>query len=289
MNGGILSRPSMKIAAVYCVYNEADYIEYSIRSVAPSVERVIINLGMAPWNAYNANARADFGARDRTEDIVDRLARDNPKIVVIKGIWDSEVAQREAGMSSCVESGCDYYFLVDGDEVYRGDHLQAIRDEIERHPEVGTFQIKCTVLWRSFKYRIPYWGVQWTPWRIFKITRQRPFAGLRLPYRCRVTGPNRTNSLGPRYLIPPERAIFYHLGYARTNVRMQLKLGTSEGRTGFLSHWYDRVWLRWPSDRSMLNLSPVDPPSLPQAVYVEPADLQEVLRDHPYWNWEIIQ
>ena len=278
----------MRIAAVYCIYNEEDYIEYSIRSVYDFVDQIVINLGMAPWNAYNASARADFGDRDRTEDIVDRLARDHPKIVVVKGIWDSEVAQREAGMSSCVESGCDYYFLVDGDEVYRSDHLQAIRDEIERHPEVGTFQIKCTVLWRSFNYRIPYWGVKWTPWRVFKITRSYRRLGFPLPYRCRFTGPNRTNSIGPRYLIPPERAVFYHLGYARTDSRMRLKLGTSEGRAQFIDGWYERVWLNWPQDRSMKNLQPVDPAGLPEALPVDPSDLPAVLRHHPYWNMEII-
>ncbi len=278
----------MKIAAVYCIYNEEDYIEYSIRSVIDSVDRVVINLGMAPWNAYNASARADFGDRDRTEEIVDRLAEANPKITVVKGTWDSEVAQREAGMSCCVESGCDYYFLVDGDEIYRGDHLQAIRDEMERHPEVGTFQIKCTVLWRSFKYRIPYWGVKWTPWRIFNITRSRRRFGLTLPYQCRFIGPNRTNSLGPRHLIPPEQAVFYHLGYARTNDRMRLKLGTSEGRSQFIDGWYERVWLKWPQERSMKNLQPVDPPGLPEALPVDPSDLPEVLHRHPYWNLEII-
>ena len=153
---------------------------------------------------------------------------------------------------------------------------------------MGTFHLKCDVLWRSFRYRIPYWGVKWVPWRIFRITRSRRVLGIPLPYRCRVTGPNRTNSVGPRYLIPPEKAIFCHLGYARATERMRLKIAASEQQHRFVSDWFDRVWMRWPQDRSMKNLQPVDPDGLPQAIPMDPSDLPEVLRSHPYWNLDII-
>ena len=281
-------RRPVKIAASYSIYNEEEYIAYSIRSVYDFVDRIIICLGMAPWSAYNPQARTAFGRRDRTEEIVDALAKDDPKILVIKDVWDSEVAQRQTAMDSCLNAGMDYYFLVDGDEFYRRDHLQFIRDEVEAHPEVGTFHIKCAVPWRSFRYRIPYWGVKWIPWRLFKITRSRTFLGLTLPYHCRFIGPNRTNSLGPRYLIPPHQAIFYHLGYARSTERMRLKLAASEGQRHFVDGWLERVWLAWPANRSMKNLQPIDPEGLPEALPVDPGDLPEVLRSHPYWNLEII-
>lgn len=278
----------MKIAACYAVYNEEEYLEVSIRSIAEAVDRIVICLGMAPWSAYNAQARAAFSQRDRTEEIVDRLAKEHPKCIVEKGVWESEVAQRNAAMQRCLEAGMEYYWLVDGDEVYRSDHAQAIREEVARHPEVGTFHIKCAVLWRSFYYRIPPQDVVWVPWRIFKITRSRPVFGLSLPHRCRFIGPNRTNSLGPRYLVPPERAMFYHLGYARSTERLRLRLAASEQQGRFVPGWLERVWLRWPQDRAMTNLSPLDPPSLPQATRWDPHDLPEGLRAHPYWQQEII-
>lgn len=276
------------LAACYAVYNEEEFLEYSIRSVYAAVDRVIVCLGLAPWNAYNPQARELYGRRDTTEAIVDRLARELPNITVIKDIWDSEVAQRQTAMARCVAERIDYFFLVDGDEVYRADHLAFIREQLAAYPAVGTFHIKCTVLWRSFRYRIPYWGVKWTPWRIFQVTRHRCWLGWRLPYQCRVIGPNRANSLGPRHLIPPDRAIFYHLGYARNTERMRLKFGTSEGRSQFQEGWFERVWLKWPSERSMKNLQPVDPEGLPEALPVDPEDLPEVLRAHPYWPMDII-
>lgn len=281
-----MSRPT--IAACYCIYNEEEFITYSIRSVYDAVDRIIICLGTAPWSAYNPAVRAAFAQRDRTEALVETFAAGDPKVIVRKGVWDSEVSQRQTAMEICLAAGMDYYLLVDGDEVYRMDHLQAIREEVEHHPEVGTFHIKCSVLWRSFAYRIPYWGVAWTPWRLFKITRARTVFGLSLPYRCRVIGPNRTNSLGPRALIPPERAIFYHLGFARSTERMRLKLAASEQQRRFIDGWLERVWLAWPQQRTMKNLQPLDPEGLPEAIPYDPSDLPEVLRNHPYWGMDII-
>jgi glycosyltransferase involved in cell wall biosynthesis len=281
-----LKRPT--IGACYCIYNEEEYIAYSIRSIYDFVDQIVICLGTAPWSAYNPGARAAFSQHDRTEEIVRELASGDQKFVVRQGLWDSEVAQRDAAMQYCRGAGLDYCFVVDADEVYRWDHLEAIRDEVEAHPEVGTFYIKCCVLWRSFRYRIPYWGVKHIPWRIFKVTRSRRVLGFEFPYQCRFTGPNRTNSLGPRRLIPPEKAIFYHFGYARATERMRLKLATSEQQRLFIDGWFEKIWLRWPEDRSMKNLQPLDPEGLPEALYVDPTDLPAVMRDHPYWNLDVI-
>lgn len=287
---GILPSTQRRVtmAACYAVYNEEDYLAYSIRSVYPMVDKIVICLGTTPWDAYNPRVRELFAERDRTEQIVDELAARDPKFVVIKGAWSSEIDQRQAAMRYCVEAGFEYYFLVDADEIYRADHLAAIREEVAAHPDVGSFLIRMCVLWRSFRYRIPPEGVKHTPWRIFKVTRHRHLLGIRWPYECRFIGPNRTNSLGPVHLIPPEKAVFYHFGYARTSARMRFKLATSEGRNQFVQGWFDRVWQAWPQDRSMTHLAQVDPPALSRAVAVVPDDLPEVVREHPYWNLEII-
>ena len=118
------------IAACYSIYNEEEFIAYSIRSIYDWVDKIIICLGLAPWSAYNPAVRTQFKDRDRTEAILDGLVKGDEKFIVHKGVWDSEVAQRQMAMESCVQAGMDYYFLVDGDEVYRPDHLQLIREEI---------------------------------------------------------------------------------------------------------------------------------------------------------------
>ena len=280
----------MTIAAVYCVYNEEEYIEYSIRSIHHFVDRIYVLLGQQPYSAYNARAREQFGRPDRTASIVAALANEHPKIRLITGVWNSELEHRNAGVQLCRSEGHAYYFLVDGDEVYRGDHLENLRQDILARPEVGQFIIKCDLFWRSFRYRVPFAELAWMPRRVFKLTRWSSYGKnpLPLPIRSRFIGNNKTNSWGPVYHLDPQRVIFYHFSFARQPEKMREKLRTYSHAHEVLEGWYERVWLRWPANRDMTNLNPIDPPKLPRAVYRDPSDLPGIMRTHPYYHQEII-
>ena len=280
----------MSIAAVYCVYNEEEYIEYSIRSIHDFVDRIFVLLGRMPYSAYNARAREQFQVPDRTEAIIRALAAESPKIGLVTGTWDSELEHRNAGLRLCRRAGMDYYFLVDGDEVYRRDHLENLRQELRAHPEAGQFIIKCDLFWRSFRYRIPADDQAWMPRRVFRMTRWSELgkSHIPVPVPCRFTGNNKTNSRGRVHHIDPRRVIFYHFSFARSPEKMREKLLTYSHAHEILNGWYERVWLRWPGQREMANLNPVDPPKLPRAVFREPSDLPEVMASHPYFHQEII-
>lgn len=277
----------MKIGAVFCVYNEEEYLEYAVRSILPAADRVYILLGRQPYNAYNPAAR-ETSQPDGTEPLVDRLGREHPQITVVKGVWDSEVDHRNAGLELCLEDGMEYHWLVDGDEVYREDHLRNIRRTLETIPKVGTFIIKCHIFWRSFSYRIPAQQMSWRPRRIFKMTRHRWLLGVPLPHRLRFVGQNEMNSLGPVYEFPPETALFYHFSYARNARAMQDKFRTFSHAHEISQDWVERVWKRWPQERGMTHIHPVDPPKFPQALHIPPVDLPELMKSHPYYGREII-
>ena len=281
----------MKIGAVYCVYNEDEYIAYSIRSILDFADRVYVLLGSAPYSAYNAAAREQFRDADQTEAIVRGLAQASPKITLVTGVWDAERDHRNAGLQLCVRDRMDYYFLVDGDEVYRQDHLERLREDLAAHPEASQFIIKCDLFWRSFRYRIPADDLGWMPRRVFKLTRWSALgkSHLPVPIRCRFTGNNKTNSWGAVHHVDPQRAIFYHFSFARRPDKMREKLRTYSHAHEVLDGWFERVWMRWPEQRDMRDLNPVDPPKLPRAVYRDLADLPEVLRTHPYYAQEIIR
>ncbi len=279
-----------RIAAVYCVYNEEEYIEYSIRSIYDFVDQVYVLLGQAPYSAYNPKAREQFPLADGTEAIVAGMVATHPKITLIKGMWDSEIEHRNAGLRLCLKARYDYYFLVDGDEVYRSDHLDNLREDIQQHPEVGQFIIKCDLFWRSFRYRIPADELTWMPRRLFKLTRWSELgkSHIPLPVPCRFTGNNKTNSWGRVYHCDPRRVIFYHFSFARRPEKMREKLMTYSHAHEILNGWYERVWQHWPQQRDMMNLNPVDPPKLPRALLKDVSDLPEVMAAHPYYPQEII-
>ncbi len=277
----------MKVAAVYSVFNEEEYIEYSIRSVRDHVDQVVVNINHRPWRR-DGDAGGRTYAVDRTEAIVRELARHDPKIVVHTGTWFTEVDHRQAGMAYCLAHGFDYYFLVDGDEVYRPEHLAALWEEVRAHPTVGTFQVKCTIFWRGFRYRIPHQAMLWTPWRVFRIARTRRIVGIPFPFQTRFIGDNKTNSPGPCYLVPPERCIFYHFSYARSEAKMRQKITTFSVSDQVLNGWLERVWLTWPSHREMQHVHPMRPEEFPQIEYVEPHDLPAVMAQHPYAHMDTI-
>ena len=285
------SERSQRIAAVYCVYNEEEYIEWSLRSIYDFVDQIFVLLGEGPYRAYNPQAPARFSSTDQTEAIVRRLSSTRPNLHLVKGQWDAELEHRNAGVTLCREAGAQYYFLVDGDEVYRRDHLDNLREEICARPHVGQFIIKCDTFWRSFRYRIPAHELSWMPRRIFKLSRWSRLgkSAIPVPWAARFTGNNKTNSWGGVYHIRPERVIFYHFSYARSPQKMYEKLQTFSHAHEIPNGWYERVWLAWTNNRTMTNLNPVDPPKFPRAIYQDPGDLPEVLREHPYYAQEVIE
>lgn len=281
--------PPPKIAAVFCVYNEEEYLEVAVRSVLPAMDLVLLCLGKGPYTAYSGEGVQAAYPPDGTERIVDGLAAEfSGKIEVIKGNWASQLEHREAGLKRCLQRGMDYYFLVDGDEVYRQEHLERIRRSLAEHPRAGTFIIKCDTFWRSFHYRIPAQELSWRPRRIFKLTRHRRLLGIPFPHRLRFKGINDLNSLGSLYEFPPEEAIFYHFSYARSPSRMREKLATFPHAREILNGWYEKVWAAWPDQREMPDIHPTDPPKFPRAVRRGLDDLPEVMRSHPYYGLDII-
>ncbi len=109
-----------------------------------------------------------------------------------------------------------------------------------------------------------------------------------LPVPCRFTGNNKTNSWGRVYHCDPRRVIFYHFSFARRPSKMREKLMTYSHAHEILNGWYERVWQRWPQQRDMMNLNPIDPPKLPRALFKDLSDLPEVMTAHPYYPQEII-
>ena len=80
-----------RIAAVFCVYNEEEYLGYAVKAILPAVDHVIICLSEAPYTAYRAAADGQFPP-DQTAAIIDELVRAHPsKIQVLRGRWANQI------------------------------------------------------------------------------------------------------------------------------------------------------------------------------------------------------
>ena len=71
--------------------------------------------------------------------------------------------------------------------------------------------------------------------------------------------------------------------------KMHQKITTFSVADQIVRGWYERVWLPWPAQRQMRNIHPMVPEEFPEASRIEPTDLPEVMRAHPYAAVDVIR
>lgn len=121
----------MQLVAYYSIYNEGDFIEYSLRSIYDHVDRIVIIEGA--WKeTYEVN-----GNRRSTDDtlkIIKNFPDPDAKISLFKHNEDSQLKQRNAlwphlwsllGLEDKI-----LMLLVDGDEIWPENQIKKLRSTI---------------------------------------------------------------------------------------------------------------------------------------------------------------
>lgn len=115
----------MDLIAYYSIYNEADFIEYSLKSVCPFVDKTIIIEGA--WKeTYLTNGHKR--STDGTIDIVQKYIKENPNLDI--SIYfhneDTQLEQRNQIWKYLPTKEPFTLLLVDGDEVWEKPELEKI-------------------------------------------------------------------------------------------------------------------------------------------------------------------
>lgn len=109
----------MKLVAVSMVKNEEYWIWYSLTSVYPHVDEILV---------------FDNGSVDRTLEIVRGMDHIADKLTVFEGFGGaSENANRDAILDAARECGATHVLLLDGDEVHVDENLAFCRKLLELH------------------------------------------------------------------------------------------------------------------------------------------------------------
>lgn len=114
------SRPL--VTASYKVFNEAEYLPYSLRAVYPYVDRIDVVEGAVQKNMHCANA--DGSSIDETVSIVKAFPDPDDKIRLVQGKWKSKEHIQNKLLELCESR---WMMFIDGDEVYRRRDLKGIR------------------------------------------------------------------------------------------------------------------------------------------------------------------
>lgn len=149
----------MKLSALYCTYNEEDFIEGSLNLILPFVEEVIV---------------VDNGSTDRTLELIKRFNSDKIKIYDFPR---TEPVDMGAVRSYSLEKSTgDWFIQVDADEYYPPETLLAIREAISNAGEAISFRVKYhNVSWRSGYVQRPFGHY---PDRIYKREVVEKYGGI---------------------------------------------------------------------------------------------------------------
>ena len=253
----------VRIGVGMCVHNEQDYIEFSIRAVYgfADVIAISINTGV-PWGG-------EYEELDSTVDIVSSFPDPSGKIRLHTGQWRNEVEQRNANLDT-IRGDIDYYMVVDADEIYTCEGLRRLRRFIAWRPHIGQFRTRLVTYWKTNPFC-----------RIEPPEPLRAHAVSRVRKDTRFVDLRRTNEFW-RATVPRSVAVCHHFSYARSSEKILQKLRNFSHREEVVPNWYQDAWLRWDSDRELTNLHPTHPWKFRQAVRVEPSELPEVMRSHPF-------
>ncbi|HCY38190.1 MAG: hypothetical protein DKM50_00370 [Candidatus Margulisiibacteriota bacterium] len=264
----------MKFGAIYCIYDDHEYLEISVGPLADKLEKILFTVSDIPWNGKVED-------NSETLTLIKDMAKRYPNIEIVTGHWETDHDQRNSGIEILYSQGIDYAFIIDSDEVYHEQQFADIISFIKLYPDISVFHIEWNTYWKKDYHRI-------FPRENFKpVIAVKTNSFLFTHIRDGITAIKRDGTMVQRtdsatyngMLIPPALAICYHLSYARADEKIKRKIETSPHAGGVSVTWYENIWLKWTLE--MRDIHPVIPSqykrAIPEKRETLPVQLQEFI------------
>jgi hypothetical protein len=181
--------------------------------------RKIVMVSTAPWG--------DRHDRVDNTDLLVALKAHNCE--VHEGYWETEEEQRNEAMSYVNE---DYAWVVDTDEVYQPDQVDAAMSFVSKNHRGDVFYIAQNIYWKTPRYKVEvdhwYAGVAIVR-KTVRFTDKRNFDSA----LCNVVR------------IPEATAICDHMSFVGDDEIMSEKLKYNGHRSEFRKDWFEEVWKKW--------------------------------------------
>ena len=228
------------------------YFRAAIEAMCPQVDTILILYSAKPSQGYTTDLVPP--------DTRDELRQLCPEAVWIEGEWRNEVEHTEAVKTYV--GGYDWLIRFDSDEIFP----PGIVDEMISQANETKFK----------RYRIPFVHF----WRSFsRVCRDSSH-----PIRLERVG-TADNSQTPTLDSKGGKYVVYHGGYAQPTKYIKYKMETSGHKTEWRPNWFKDRWLANAQED-------VHPVMFPTHWHTEDFDknlLPEVLKNHPYFDMEVIE
>jgi glycosyltransferase involved in cell wall biosynthesis len=211
-----------KLIAFYCVYNEAEYLEYSLKSIYDHVDKIVIVEG-AFAETFEANDCAKTST-DGTLNILKNFPDPECKINRLFALPQPQLQQR-GKVFEYIHDDC-WLWLIDGDEVYTEENIKKIKDATTKK-DVGyeSIRINSYVFINDF-----YHYVDIKMPRLFKIKREWQYKFVEPNKLVKFNKQLRQMSALPEIELPD--IFFHHYSYCKSPERFMLKRQERIRQTG---------------------------------------------------------
>jgi glycosyltransferase involved in cell wall biosynthesis len=220
---------SNQLSVLMTVYNEAKFMDYSIRSVLPFVDHLVIVEG-----AYQETINLGVSPRsnDGTLEIIEKYKND-PKVHAIYANELSDKDQRNVGLEYIKQLNHDgWLLLVDGDEVWTEDSLKMVKvaaNNMERSKKMAAYFKSLT-----FVNDFNQYTEQEFP-RLFKLT-----SGAKFVNDNYMTWEDQKLGWSYPHIIKIPYVKYHHYSFCKGSVRFELKKKWWEAR--FTNQEFDYGW-----------------------------------------------
>jgi len=257
----------MKFAACYCVYDDFEFLEASVRSIINDIDKIFFFVSFSRYDGTS-----EEGDNEITLKILENLKKENSdKISIIRDDWKHQLIQRNNAIEHIQSQGFDYCLVIDADEIYNMGEIQILRNFAIRKYNSDVFTTRFYTYFKSLKYRIH--PLQ----KLMALTLIK--TNVRLD-RTRGVAKDSYKVLN----ISEDKICWHHISHVRTDERMIKKYKVAMHEYGIKYSWINDVWLKW--NTNMRNFHPSHPPAFSGVIYVKKEELPESLWDI-YDNEEI--
>jgi len=252
----------LRVSAYYALHYGREYLAYSIRSIYDHVDKIFLVYSNDPVRG----AMSLLPNPDSLEDL-HQAVKDIPdptgKIEWHCGsYWGGEAEHRKFGRELVFEVGeADVCLSLDHDEVIHGDSLEEAI-VLAAHGEYKYYRLNFLHLWRSFNWIC---------------------MDLMMPVRLQ-----KRDGKGEGYIHV--RKPIYHFGYAQRPELVRYKMPIHGHRAEFrqpADEWWEEKFMAWRPGNAVRDVHPVCMDIWTPQPF-DKLDLPGIMREHPYWDKEII-
>lgn len=255
------------LGAQYVIYENSGFLAESVWRIYPLVDKIVFLVGQSPWNGERNPAIINTSLTEITS-----MPDPDKKFVILSKYWATEADQRNDGVKTLRELGCEWCLVIDDDEMYNRQDLVKAKNIISTwvctNGDVGAWLVSHVIYWKN-RYTVID---QITPaMPVFVRTREDDIVFT----EARCFYPHKSVFM----VFPPHDILLHHFSYIRTDQQMSRKLAHFSHAKEVSGDWFTDVWLNWTPEMENLHPNRAAPQSFKRAVRL--ADFSYALEEKP--------